>query len=114
VNVSEPTDASRAYLEVAPYRNESGDVIHGTYAYRIADSPAGNWTLIDEWTSNRVHADDSEWGGSAAGMTGAWGKSKNTGTLALENVRSATVVIDVVDPDGEIVRVRYRLCRPDL
>jgi hypothetical protein len=63
------------------------------------------------WSLN-VEASDSGW--ATRGLVdGTYSDFAESGMLSMENTGRLTVAFDLVNPDGEIVRVRYRLCRPD-
>jgi len=108
INISSPDDADRVYLEVAPYRNESG-IVHGRYAARIVPVQEGNWTVLD---SEIYNVEESGETASGSFVNGDMAYESDTGQLAMENVEALTLELELVNPDGEIVRVRYRLCQP--
>lgn len=106
VNISDPSDTDTQYIELAPYRDD-GEIIHGRYAFRVASD---EWKLLETWYANPEYEGGDHWNAS----TGAYHTyDESSGIVAMENTEAATFGFDLVNEDGEIVRVQYRLCRPD-
>jgi len=106
VNISEPSDSSQEYIELAPYRDD-GEIVHGRYAFRVTGD---EWTLLETWYGNPEYDGGDHWNATA----GAYHTyDESSGIIAMENTEAATIGFDLVNEDGEVIRVQYRLCRPD-